>query len=335
MPFHRLATEAIEQSLDKTTRRYLLGKLERSQELAFIEDCNLEIGISSYPQATWEAAHRHARATQYQYVLKGMTEYLDIDTGAVHRFRTGDFYTITQGTSYLQRIKQDTRILFIKYPSGNDKELVSVTPEQQAWAEEKLRVERLDLSAQIGDAPPANALKPAAAVAVFNKERLLLVKRRDSGFWSMPGGVMEWDESLPDCARREVKEETGLDIEITGLIGTYTDPMVRIAYSDGEVRREFSVLFAATTSEETLSTDDESTAIVWADLKTLDPIQWPIQWQNPNAAASRMLCGIGGSEHRSKGKVYFDGAQFDVFQSPLSSIVTPALGCTGLFDVPF
>jgi 8-oxo-dGTP pyrophosphatase MutT (NUDIX family) len=48
---------------------------------------------------------------------------------------------------------------------------------------------------------------------------------------------MDMADSLPGCAVREVKEETGYDIEITGLVGTYTDPRHVIAYTDGEVRR--------------------------------------------------------------------------------------------------
>lgn len=53
------------------------------------------------------------------------------------------------------------------------------------------------------------------------------------------------NESLPQAAIREVKEETGLDIEITGLVGTYTDPRHIIAYTDGEVRRQSNICFRA------------------------------------------------------------------------------------------
>jgi 8-oxo-dGTP diphosphatase len=47
---------------------------------------------------------------------------------------------------------------------------------------------------------------------------------------------LDFGESLTHCAIREVGEETGLQIRITGLIGTYTDPNILIAYDDGEVR---------------------------------------------------------------------------------------------------
>lgn len=40
----------------------------------------------------------------------------------------------------------------------------------------------------------------------------------------MPGGTLEMDESLPDCAVREVREECGLEVEISDIVGTYSDP---------------------------------------------------------------------------------------------------------------
>ena len=74
----------------------------------------------------------------------------------------------------------------------------------------------------------------------------------------MPGGTLDFGESMTDCAIREVREETGLDIRITGLIGTYTNPHVLIAYSDGEVRQEFTLVYAAEIDSGELKIDDES-----------------------------------------------------------------------------
>jgi 8-oxo-dGTP diphosphatase len=58
---------------------------------------------------------------------------------------------------------------------------------------------------------------------VIEGDRLLLIKRGrppGEGRWSLPGGHVEEDESLEDAVRREVSEETGLDVEPTGLVGT-------------------------------------------------------------------------------------------------------------------
>lgn len=93
-------------------------------------------------------------------------------------------------------------------------------------------------------APRANSLVPGGSALVVDDEGAILMQRRaDSGNWSLPGGTMEIGETLEQCVIRETKEETGLDIEITGLLGIYTDPQHVIAYSDGEVRQEFNITF--------------------------------------------------------------------------------------------
>lgn len=72
---------------------------------------------------------------------------------------------------------------------------------------------------------------------------------------------MEMADSLPGTAVREVKEETGLDVEVTGLVGTYTDPRHVIAYTDGEVRRQFNVCFTARIVGGQLAVSHESTEL--------------------------------------------------------------------------
>jgi len=116
-------------------------------------------------------------------------------------------------------------------------------------------------------APKPNSVKPAAAVALFDGDgRILLLRRKDNDKWTMPGGTMDFGESLGQCAVREVREETGFDVEISGLIGTYTDPNVLIAYSDGEVRQEFTLVYAAKIKSGELAIDHESKEAVWVSL---------------------------------------------------------------------
>ena len=124
------------------------------------------------------------------------------------------------------------------------------------------------------DAPKANTVVPSANVVVVNHdETILLIRRTDNGNLALPGGGMDLGESLPDAAVREVREETGLDVEITGLVGIYTDPEHLIEYtSNGEVRQEFSVVFTARPIAGTPTTSSESSEVVWinpADVATL------------------------------------------------------------------
>jgi len=57
------------------------------------------------------------------------------------------------------------------------------------------------------------------------KDRVLLCHRRDYDLWNLPGGGLEKNELPWDCTVREVKEETGLDVEVVKLVGVYSKPM--------------------------------------------------------------------------------------------------------------
>lgn len=72
--------------------------------------------------------------------------------------------------------------------------------------------------------------------------RALIVKRAHEprkGEWSLPGGMLDLGESLADAARREVKEETGLDVELGPIIETF-DRVHRDA--DGRIRYHFVII---------------------------------------------------------------------------------------------
>ena len=71
-----------------------------------------------------------------------------------------------------------------------------------------------------------------AVVIVNDKNQILLQKRSDNKLWGLPGGLIELDETIEECAIREVKEETNLDIEIINYIGVFVNPMMRWREND-------------------------------------------------------------------------------------------------------
>jgi ADP-ribose pyrophosphatase YjhB (NUDIX family) len=123
-------------------------------------------------------------------------------------------------------------------------------------------------------APPANSIVPAVtAVVTDTDDQVLLIHRTDNDRWALPGGGIEIGENASDALIREVSEETGIDVEVTGIVGIYSDPRHVIAYDDGEVRQQFSLCFTARPTGGTLTNSSESREVRWvpvADIETLD-----------------------------------------------------------------
>ena len=111
-------------------------------------------------------------------------------------------------------------------------------------------------------APKANSIVPAvSAIVTDERGSILLILRTDNGYWSIPGGGVIPGESLKAATVREVKEETGIDCEVTGLVGIYSNPNHVAAYDDGEVRQEFSICFTTRTLGGKLATSSESSKV--------------------------------------------------------------------------
>ncbi len=121
------------------------------------------------------------------------------------------------------------------------------------------------------NAPEPNSMVVAASAVVTDEQgRILLQRRRDNDLWALPGGGMDLTVSLPGTAVHEVKEETGLEVKVTGLVGTYIDKRHIIAYSDGEVCGQFNVCFTARIVSGDLAISDESTELRFVSPGELD-----------------------------------------------------------------
>ena len=122
-------------------------------------------------------------------------------------------------------------------------------------------------------APKANSIVVAVTVFVTDDDnRVLLIHRTDNDLWALPGGGQDFGEYIAETVVRETKEESGIDVEVTGLIGVYTNPNHVVEYSDGEVRQQFSLCFRARPTGGAPATSDESTEVRWVDRTELDSL---------------------------------------------------------------
>lgn len=71
---------------------------------------------------------------------------------------------------------------------------------------------------------------PVSALTIDESRRLLLIHNRDDGRWAIPGGCVEPNESPEDAVQREMREETGLDVEPRRLVGVFGGPGFRVRY---------------------------------------------------------------------------------------------------------
>ena len=96
--------------------------------------------------------------------------------------------------------------------------------------------------------PEVTQVRVGAGVVVRDAHgRVLLERRSDCGYWGLLGGRIEKGESVEQAAVREVKEESGLDVRITRLLGVYSDPHEGriVAYSETDIIQLVDVVVEA------------------------------------------------------------------------------------------
>lgn len=120
-------------------------------------------------------------------------------------------------------------------------------------------------------APAATSIVPSVNVVVTNDAGdVLLIRRSDNDNWAVPGGAVDLGESVAHAAVRETKEESGIDCQITGIVGIYSDPRHVILYtSNGEVRQEFSILLTAMATGGQPTPSSESSEVSWVPVGEL------------------------------------------------------------------
>ena len=106
---------------------------------------------------------------------------------------------------------------------------------------------------------------------VVRAGRALLVRRAHEprkGEWSLPGGLLDLGESLVDAARREVKEETGLEVEVGPMIETF-DRVHRDG--EGRIRYHFVIVdFVCWSNEGEAVAGSDAEAVAWVTADQID-----------------------------------------------------------------
>lgn len=106
---------------------------------------------------------------------------------------------------------------------------------------------------------PKHSVSVAAAIFDDSGEHVLLIKRRDNGQWEPPGGVLELDETIEAGLRREVREETGAEVEVGPLTGVYKNMSLGVV----------ALVFRAHASGPTTASTAEATTVEWRPVRDL------------------------------------------------------------------
>jgi 8-oxo-dGTP pyrophosphatase MutT (NUDIX family) len=134
-----------------------------------------------------------------------------------------------------------------------------------------------NLRKHVGNQP---LIMVGSTVLVLNSaNRLLMMKRSDSGYWGVPGGSMELGETTEETARRELLEETGFEIGELTLFGVFSGQELYYRYPGGEEVYNVSIVYLAHGIDKTVNLlDGEHTDFQYFDLAQLpEKISPPIK----------------------------------------------------------
>ncbi len=113
-----------------------------------------------------------------------------------------------------------------------------------------------DLRKYVGTAP---LILPGSVVIIVNEKDEILLQHRTDGGWGLPGGLMELGESFEETAIREVKEETGLDVEGLTQLHVYSGQDHYIKNANGDELYAVTAVYTAHSVSGELTIDhDES-----------------------------------------------------------------------------
>jgi mannose-6-phosphate isomerase-like protein (cupin superfamily) len=123
----------LDRALESIYRVYLCGDLKKPQDLKWIHDENIEMGISSYQKFTADQPHYHLHATEYNFILEGKSRFLLVDENKEVELEKHSLFVLPPMTKYASKHTAGTKILFFKAPGGNDKTLFAIDNALKKW----------------------------------------------------------------------------------------------------------------------------------------------------------------------------------------------------------
>lgn len=111
-------------------------------------------------------------------------------------------------------------------------------------------------------------------IVICRNRKVLLIRRGKpprEGQWSLPGGAQELGETVFDAAKREAKEETGLDIKVLGLIDVVDSIRKE---DDGRIKQHYTLVdvYATASSDDAIAGDDAQD-VAWVDIDEIKSLK--------------------------------------------------------------